>query len=203
MKMNKSELSYYTRIYDSLIGKLISNIFYEELDYQDSLEHWKFSDDVHSVDMNVILQLSDKSIIQLQWDHEFYSYGIGCKPLVIIENRENIKTVSISEKPWMAFLNSPIKDIIVYWSESESLTQEYENYKLVNIIPETIKLPQTWELQFEDNASIYLTAMEILPERISYWADHLTVLFNNADVKKYLLDKDLKISVRDAILGKC
>lgn len=199
MIMEISESEFYNNIRTSLIGKRISHVQYQELDYEDNLEYWEFSQSIHSVNMNVILTLHDKSIVQFNWDYYFDFYGVGIKLLESIDKREGLKTVSILSQHWKQVFNIPIKDVFVYWSESDSETQYFENDKLVNVVPEKIRLPQTLELQFENDESIFITAIEIKPRDVIYWSDHLTVLFDKMDFIKYGLHLDSKISVSEAV----
>ena len=55
---------------------------------------------------------------------------------------------------------------------------------------EKITLPQTWQIEF-GNEKLWISALELKEDGInSYWADHLTILFNNSEQEKYKLIKN-------------
>ena len=97
--MTEKEKKYYDRIKTNLIGQKIKEVFYEELNYETELEYWEYSNEIHSVDMNVIFQLENGQIIQIKWDNEFYCYGIGFETLNGITNRDGFKTIRVTENP--------------------------------------------------------------------------------------------------------
>tara|TARA_B100000953_G_scaffold298155_1_gene294390 strand:- start:432 stop:626 length:195 start_codon:yes stop_codon:yes gene_type:complete len=64
--MIDKEQKYYNRILSKLIGRSIVGVFYEELDYQNNLEYWEFSKDIHSVDLSIIFRLDNNDLIQIK-----------------------------------------------------------------------------------------------------------------------------------------
>jgi hypothetical protein len=176
-EMPKKEQTYYDSIKGLLLGRKIENVYYEELDYQNDEDYWRISESCHSIDMNVILELDNKEFIQIKWDNEFYCYGIGIEQLEKLDYREGIKTLTISQnKSWAELVNNRISAIKIYWDECQSSSTNY--------------LPQSWEMQFENDKKIWISALEIKDDSSpSYWADHLTVLFSENEQEKYKLKK--------------
>ena len=185
------ELKYYHRINSAFIGRKIIEVYYEELDYKTDSEFWEHSTDIHSVDMNVIFRLDNNELIQIKWDNEFYCYGIGFEKLNEINIREGIKTIKLTEnKNWAKLIGKEISEIIVLWDISEGITKEYKNNRVIKSEKTITKLPQTWQIEFGVE-KIWVSALEIKEDGTnSYWADHLTILFNNSEQEKYQLIKN-------------
>ncbi|MBJ2176484.1 hypothetical protein JBL43_19695 [Aureibaculum sp. A20] len=188
--MTDKEEKYYDRIKSNLIGQKIVEVFYEELKYETELEYWEYSNEIHSIDMNVIFQFESGKITQIKWDNEFYCYGIGFENLKEIDIREGIKTIRVSENPnWKNLIGKKISGINILWDISEGMTTEYYGNKIVKSEKTITKLPQTWELDFE-NSKIWISALEIKEDETdSFWADHLSVFFTNKGQEKYELVK--------------
>lgn len=53
------------------------DVFHKELEYKTNLKHWEFLKNVDSVDRNIISRFNNNDLIQIKWNAEFYSYGIG------------------------------------------------------------------------------------------------------------------------------
>lgn len=73
----QNEIDYINSISSSFIGQKIKEVFYEELNYES--EYWNYSNNIHSVDMNVILQIENGKLLQIKWDNEFYCYELVLK----------------------------------------------------------------------------------------------------------------------------
>ncbi|MBV7441344.1 hypothetical protein KRX57_07915 [Weeksellaceae bacterium TAE3-ERU29] len=175
--MDTLENKYYREIREYLIGKKVQEVYYEELDYQSENEFWEYSDEIHSIDMNVIFKLDNNDLIQIFWDNTFHCYGIGLKKLSQINShKELIKTINLSNhQNWRKLIGKKIEEIVVFWEFV------YEN--------ESTKLPQTWEIKFKDEV-IWISAMEFVKNDIEmYWKDHLTLFFTNNSQKEYKLTK--------------
>ena len=86
--MTHREKIYQDRINSDLVGQVIKEVFYEELNNESELEYWEHSNEIHSIDMNVILHLESGKIIQIKWDNEFYCYGIGFEKLQEIKKKK-------------------------------------------------------------------------------------------------------------------
>ena len=63
--MTEKEQEYYERIKSSFIGQTIKEVYYEELDYDTDSEFWEMSNEIHSVDMNVIFRLDNDQLLQI------------------------------------------------------------------------------------------------------------------------------------------
>lgn len=194
--MTEKKKKYYERIKSSFIGRKIKEVYYEELDYKTDSEFWEMSDEIHSVDMNLIFRLDNKQLLQIKWDNEFYCYGIGFENLPEIIKREGIKTINVSNNSnWKRIINKTISGINVLWDISEGITSTYSGNIIIKKEKIIKKLPQTWELEF-DNEKIWISALEIDNEkRAHFWADHLSVIFTNREQEKYKLIEKASTSI--------
>ncbi|MEJ4087644.1 hypothetical protein [Galbibacter orientalis] len=101
--MTEKESKYYDRIKKELVGQKVSEVYYEEINWEtDDSEFWELSADIHSVDMNVIFLMDSGKLIQIMWDSEFYSYGVGFAIIDKLEKeKEGLKILNVSEsKNW-------------------------------------------------------------------------------------------------------
>lgn len=188
--MTEKEQKYYERIKSSFIGQKIKEVYYEELDYNTDSEFWEMSDEVHSIDMNVIFRFQNDQLLQIKWDNEFYCYGIGFEILTELNKREGIKTINVSDNSnWKKFFDKKITEIKVLWDISEGKITTYLKGKILKKENNVTKLPQTWELNFE-NESIWISTIEIHNEKIAkFWTDHLSIIFTEKEQKKHQLTK--------------
>lgn len=191
--MTDKELKYYDRINSTFIGRKIIEVFYEELDYETDSEYWEHTPDLHSVDMNVIFRFDNNELIQIKWDNEFYCYGIGFDKLTELKKKEGFKTISLTDNlNWKKLTEKRITEIVVLWDESYSQEVEQVNNKFVaKGKKKPIKLPQTWQIEF-GNEKIWISALEIKENEKDnyYWADHLTIIFNDKEQENYKLIKN-------------
>ncbi|WP_143955812.1 hypothetical protein [Robertkochia solimangrovi] len=188
--MTDKELKYYDRIKSTFIGRKIVEVFYEELNYEEDSEYWVHSTEIHSVDMNVIFRLDNNKLIQIKWDNEFHCYGIGFEKLTELKKRDGIKIISLTDNPnWKKLMDKTLTEIVVLWDKSFSQELQIVNNEFAPKGKKTpIKLPQTWQIEFE-NEKIWISALEIKENQKDnyYWADHLTILFTDKGKEKYKL----------------
>ena len=186
--MTDKEQKYYERIKSSFIGQTIKEVYYEELDYDTDSEFWEMSDEIHSVDMNVIFKLDNDELVQIKWDNEFYCYGIGFENLQEIIKREGFKTINVSNNSnWEKLIGKTINEIKVLWDISKVVTATYSGNKIIKTENSITKLPQTWELNL-DNEKVWISALEIDDDkRTNFCADHLSVIFTTCEQEKYKL----------------
>lgn len=186
--MTEKEQKYYERIKSSFIGQTIKEVYYEELDYGTDSEFWEMSDEIHSVDMNVIFRLENDQLLQIKWDNEFYCYGVGFENLPEIIKREGFKTINVSNNSnWKKIIDKKISGIKVLWDISEGVTTTYSEGSIIKKEKRITKLPQTWELNVE-NEKFWISALEIDDEkRTNFWADHLSVIFTTSEQEKWQL----------------
>ena len=189
-KMTAKENEYYNRIRKELLGQIISEVYYEEINWEtDGSEFWEYSSDIHSVDMNVIFKLANGKLIQIMWDSEFYSYGVGFMIIDKFDNKEGFKIANVSENEnWKKLIGKNISGISVLWDISEGITTEYENNRIVKTENTITKLPQTWEIEFGIH-KIWIATLEIKEDKKDnyFWADHLTILFSKEVENEYKL----------------
>lgn len=197
--IDKKEL-YYEKIRNNLIGHKISEVFYQEINYEKIIEYWDFAPMIHSVDMNIIFKLENGKIIQIKWDNEFYCYGIGFEIIDKINNQEGFKIINLtSNSVWTNLINNEIAGINILWDIDENVKQEtLKNNKVVSTREISIHVPQTWEIRFEKGEKIWISALEIKDDKqFFYWQDHLTLFFDNDGQEKYELIK--KASAQHAV----
>ncbi|WP_298902632.1 hypothetical protein [uncultured Psychroserpens sp.] len=193
--MTEKERKYYDRIKNELMGQKISGVYYQEINWEtDDSEFWSFSADIHSVDMSVIFRLENGKLIQILWDSEFYSYGVGFAVIdKLDEEKEGFKILNVSKSEnWKKLIGEKISGIGVLWDISSGITIEYKDNQVINCKNAVIKLPQTWELTFGKN-KVWIATFEITEDESDnyYWADHLTILFSNEAQKKYKLSENV------------
>lgn len=184
--------SYYEKIRNSLIGQRINEVFYQEINYEENTEYWNFASMIHSVDMNVIFKMDNGKIIQIKWDNEFYCYGIGLENLDKIENQVGFKTIDqTSNSIWTNLIDKKITGVKVLWDIDEhAKEQTMDKGKVISTREFAIHVPQTWEIEFESNKKIWISALEIVENGDAhYWDDHLTLFFDNNGQEKYELIK--------------
>ncbi|OJJ20170.1 hypothetical protein BKI52_17000 [marine bacterium AO1-C] len=173
--MHKQEQIYYQQIQDFLLSRRVTEVFYEELDYQDGQGHWEESNECHSLDLNIILQLDNQELVQIKWDNEFYAYGLGLEKVSQLNPREGIKIINASShQNWTSLINQRIVSIHIYWDECNSSDTNF--------------LPTVWEVQFEHHHKIWIATVEIYEGKMtSFWANHLTIFFSREEAIKYQL----------------
>lgn len=186
--MTTKEKNYYENITTNLIGQKISEVYYEEINYEAIIEFWEHSTEIHSIDMNVILKLENGRILQIKWDNEFHCFGIGLEILEKMKQQPSgMKIINVSNHAnWSKILNKKITGITVFWDTINSI----ENAELKNdseLKTVTKKLPQTWEIEVEDE-KLWISTLEINEGGHDYyWSDNLTVFFTEASLQKYEL----------------
>lgn len=185
----QKETEYLNRINSIFINQKIEEVYYQELDYKMESEFWEYSSDIHSVDMNLILKLTNGKLIQIKWDNKFYCYGVGFEEITEINTKKELRLINVTNnKNWRNKIGKMILCIDVYWDESES--HEYQK-TFGLLIPKRkkkqIRLPLTWAIKFQSDI-VFISAFEIRKEGENYYrADNLTVVFNEAETKKYNL----------------
>jgi hypothetical protein len=192
--MTEKERKYYNRIETELIGQKVAEVYYEEINYEtDNSNFWELASDIHSVDMNIILQMESGKLIQIFWDNEFYCYGIGFTVLdKLKKGKEGIKISNVTKNTnWKKLIGKEISGIRILWDISEGITTEYEKNRIVKSENTITKLPQTWELSFDEN-KVWIATLEIRENESDnyYWADHLSIFFSKKGEEKYKLCKN-------------
>lgn len=174
--MNQKELDYYEQIKALLIGNTITDVHYDQNNYGSDTPHWELTNQIHTIDKHIILEMANGIHIRLQWDSEFYSYGVGLEKLDITKahpehRRSRVKT----NKRWRDLIRQEIIEIKVHWDVSHDFASKRR-----------IQLPQSWEIVFENGQHMWVASMEIDEEnRVNYWAKHLTVFFDEPGAKRY------------------
>ena len=197
--MNKNNLSlkeerYSNNIKSLLLENKISQVFYEELDYETDSEFWEYSNHIHSIDMNIILLLDNGELVQIKWDNEFYPYGLGLEKINQLNYRKGIKTIDVSSNHnWNNLLNNKIKKINVLWDSCKTTRTEIKKIGFIKYTKRKtieIRLPQSWEIEFE-NSKLWISAIEITNENTrNFWADHLSVFFKREDALNFGISKN-------------
>ncbi|UFH32804.1 hypothetical protein LNP04_03535 [Chryseobacterium sp. C-71] len=93
----QKEVEYIESIDSNFVGRKIQKVFYEEINYEIDSEFWEHSQNIHSIDMNVIFLLDNGKLLQIKWDNEFRCYGIGFEELSEIKIREGLKLLMLQK----------------------------------------------------------------------------------------------------------
>jgi len=197
MKYNKKQ--YYQNIKEQFIGASIQEVYYEVLntfDESDTYLDWEISQNIHSIDMNIIFKLDNGKLIQLFWDSNFYCYGIGLEVLSHFEEKESIKLINVSENVKISgIIGYRISDILVSWDILESYDVDNKGHFDNTHIARNY-VPTLWQILFNENINMWIATLEISDNKDPYhWADHLTVFFNRTEIVKYKLELENVISV--------
>lgn len=186
--MTTKEKNYYENITTNLIGQKISEVYYEEINYDAIIDFWEHSTEIHSIDMNVIFKLENEKIIQIKWDNEFHCFGVNLEILDKMKPKQDgMKIINISNHPnWSKILNKKITGITIFWDMVNCIEKtELKNNSEGKSI--TKKIPQTWEIDVE-NEKLWISTLEINEGGHDYyWSDNLTVFFTEASLQKYEL----------------
>jgi len=150
----QKEEEYIESIDSNFVGRKIQKVFYEEINYEIDSEFWEHSQNIHSIDMNVIFQLDNEKLLQIKWNNEFSCYGIGFEELSEIRLREGFKTIAVTaNENWLNKINREISSVKIYWKNIES--QEYHSF-LTIYIPKGRKkitrLPMTWRINIQEES---------------------------------------------------
>ena len=194
--MTEKKNLYHARIRNSLIGRKINDVFYQEIEYDSATESWNLDLMIHSVDMNVIFKLDNGKFIQIKWDNEFYCYGVGLENLDEGVKQSALKTINLNTNLlWTNIINKEITAITVLWDIDENAKETtFDKCKAVSTREFSIHVPQTWEIQFNFDNRLWISALEIKQDKkANFWADHLTLFFDNNGQEKYQLIKTASI----------
>lgn len=202
--MKFTEEQYYQGIKNHLLGTSIVEVYYEVLNSYDELdtyEDWELSDYIHSVEMNIIFKLDNGKLIQLFWDNTFHCYNVGIEVLLNFVERETIRLINVSENDnFLKLTRNKIIDVVIYWNEIEVSDLVESNGFFVAKQKECKRVPVVWQIKFENNIDIWIATFEITNiHELYYGADHLTIFFNEEDVRKYKLNLENGISINKMI----
>lgn len=194
--MTEKKDLYHAKIRNSQIGRKIKDVFYQVIKYDNDTEYWNLDSMIHSVDINVIFKLDNGKFIQIKWDNEFYSYGVGLENLDEGVKQLGLKTINLnSNSLWTNIINKEITEISVLWDiDDHAKETTFDKCKAVSTREFSIHVPQTWEIQFNFDNKLWISALEIKQnENPNFWADHLTLFFDNNGQEKYQLIKTASI----------
>ncbi len=184
MNLAEKESNYYQRIESTFIEKKVVAVYYEEIGFPEDDEYWEHSNDIHSVDLTIILQFDSGELAQLKWSNEFHSFGIGFEKLEELNKKDGIKTIEVTENSnWKKLIGKEISEIDVIWDGGTS-TEYSENPK---VKPKKVefKVPESWEISFGES-KIWISAYEITEnESNRFWADHLSIFFSESAQREY------------------
>ena len=188
--MEDKKQKYFYSLKNNLVGQSIKEIFYDEMDYGNNIQDWNLSENIHSIDLDVIFKMNNNKLVQVNWDNEFYNYGINIKVLNKINNIEGFNTIDLtSNSKWIKLLNKKILNVQVLWYIEKNVKDNiYDNNRNISEKSIQIELPQTLEIKFETNDKIWISTVEILKDNeINYCADNLTIFFDEKELLKYKL----------------
>ena len=113
--MTEKQINYLNKINSIFVGQKIKNVHYEVILYEDQ-EYWEFSNEIHSVDMNIILELDNDKFFKVLWDNEFECYGIGVYEINELKPADSFKLIKVSDNiNWKSKIGKKITSINVFW----------------------------------------------------------------------------------------
>ncbi|MGV0921334.1 hypothetical protein ACTS94_13380 [Empedobacter falsenii] len=184
--MTEKQINYLNKINSIFVGQKIKNVHYEVILYEDQ-EYWEFSNEIHSVDMNVIFELDNNKFFKVLWDNEFECYGIGVYEINELKPADSFKLIKVSDNiNWKSKIGKKITSINVFWDELESQNlKKVLNYLIPFGKKTKTNLPTTWNIMIETE-SIWISSLEIYSnDKIFHFTDHLTIMFNEKDLITY------------------
>ena len=171
------EIKKYNQEPQELIGHSIRTVTYYEIDYG---EPGYDRGDYHTLDFGLQIELNSGVVFYVIWDSLFCQHDIKVKTGDI---RNELKTpldgISehrlVDDQKWELLLNQKIVAVKSYWSYFQYEGEEIKHY-----------YPQDLELIFENNKSVYFSALEITEQnRVIPMADNITVIFDRAIADQY------------------
>ncbi|WP_338768170.1 hypothetical protein WAF17_07230 [Bernardetia sp. ABR2-2B] len=170
------QIEHYENPIKELIGKSIMSVNYYEIGYEIDCNnpYWNKVDH-HSLDYGLEIKTNDSQTYYFIWDKVFIQYDLKFVKGKIEQEfakNSNIKKHLITNSKWKELLGQKIISIESIWVNC-SINGDKKHY------PETIKL------QFENNKSIWVSAVEISENITPYMADHVSVFFDEMTMRKY------------------
>ncbi len=169
------EIHNYEKPIKELIGKSIAEVNYYEIDYGEP-----FWDEVefHSLDYGIELTMLDNYSCYFIWGNEFTQYDVKFRYGKISTefSDENIakKYCAKNNQNWKDLIGKKICGIEIYWSY---WCLENDNNR--NFYPQDVKI------KFENGKEIFISALEIIENRIRTMQDHITIIFDKKTANKY------------------
>jgi len=165
----------YEKLISTLVNHTIMRVVYYEVFSEDSEEYWN-NNEFDSLDFGLDLHTKSGECFGIMWGSEFYQYGVSILNHSLKEELSAYKSFDVSRKSnWNSYIDKSITDtkIIRSWLiETDSLNKTY--------------YPQDLILTFENNKSVYISALQILDEKnIHYMTDNITVIFDKEGANKY------------------
>jgi len=196
MKYNKEQ--YYRNLKEQLIGATIAEVYYEivyvtEEPFQETIgastafsEWWQLSQNIQSVDMNIIFKLDNGRLVQILWDCNFDYYGLGIEIREELNYQKAYKLINVTDNDNVSkIIGNKIKDILVSWDPGPTPLGIGE-----------ADIPLVWQIVFEEPVDMWIAAFELRDDNHPlYYMDHLTVFFNRNDLERYKLDCENIVSV--------
>lgn len=160
--------------FDVITSKTLIGVKYYEIDYSNKKPLWNWNKDFDSLDYGLDLEFNDGTTCGIIWDSEFVQYGISIIPnsLRNILNGFIVWDVS-SEKNWETLIGQKIKAYKIFWDE---VFQDSKKFIF----------PQSIEIIFTNDCSIYISAYEIREDGLEMgMMDNITVFFDSKVAEKY------------------
>jgi hypothetical protein len=163
--MKKSEFEI---LFQDLIGKRIARVRYYEIDYQDVENMWQHDERFDSLDFGLDILTGDNCLLSITWGKEFTQYGIS-------PNSDNLpkskgyRCIDVSKSSrWLDFVDTEITEVEIVWVKDNFL------------------YPQNLILSFDNNRSVYISALEIWEDGSCFdMMDNITVFFDHEIAKNF------------------
>lgn len=182
MNLTKEQIEFQKKS-ETMIGLKLSRVEYLEIDYSPEYPNPSYKtkfEEIDSLDFSIILHFENRFKVEICWDPEFYSYGIGLK-LNTESELSNCRNWDVTgSELWKKFIGEVVQRTDIVWSWV-SRTGENKGKVDYFIYPETIKL------QFSNGRNIFISAANFIDEggdKVEGLMDNLLVTDNEKLAKQ-------------------
>ena len=187
--------SEYNNLAEQLIGETLASINCFQLDSPNSENYWNTCSEFHTLDFGLDLIFESGKVYSLAWGDHFYQFDLQIKPFSISNEIAAFKKIDLTtNKNWSIYIGKCINDARPIWS---NITKSYGankshgilglKQKFVNTHPDrTISFPETIVINFNNQKSLYISAVEIQDKKANLHADSITVFFKEDVASQYI-----------------
>ena len=174
------KIEVYEQALQDIIGNQIQRIHYYEILYDRPLYD---ADDHHSLDYGLQFTLTNGQQIYFIWDSTYLSHHLKFEVGSIEQEFNTGSSIGVYEvsqhEEWLPFLHVPITAARSHWSYLTTFKGWFKK-------GERTYFPETIELTFEHQKSIFIAAIEIREKGDIMGAmDHVSVFFDREVIEYY------------------
>lgn len=173
--MRKEEFELKVR---SLIGEIVEEVFYFEIEYENGEELWNSDEDFDSLDYGFDLVMASGITKGFIWGSEFYQYGVSLLSNSLDSELSAGSKIEVSSRSrWRDLIGLKVENARIIWSwvKEDGLFKKKYYY------------PQDVILTFEGGKEVLISATEIRDGKAYGFSDNITIVFDNVVSKKYAL----------------